>query len=130
MPSSSCRKGTKNDWNSVDRDSGVGASWCAAPLAAQSGLGLLPDRRARARNSYRCHSPCVGTHLNQAASNHGLEMQRNSGRDHAVKMLGLMFWLLGMGALAVMPVAARAQALTDPDSPGAVASAAVEPEVT
>jgi hypothetical protein len=54
-------------------------------------------------------------------------MQWSSGRDHGVKMLGLMFWLLGIGVLAVLPVAARAQSLTDPDSPGTVASAAVEP---
>jgi hypothetical protein len=57
-------------------------------------------------------------------------MRRSSERGHGVKMLGLMFWLWGIGGFAVSPVAARAQSLTDPDSPGTVASVAVEPDVT
>src|SRR5580704_11949557 len=55
-------------------------------------------------------------------------MQRNCGRDHGVKMLGRMFWLLGIGGLAALPVA-RAQSLVDPDSPGAIASAQAQPEL-
>jgi len=40
-------KGVKYAWNHTDRDFAFSALWCAAPLVAQSKLGLCPERHSR-----------------------------------------------------------------------------------
>ena len=45
-----------------------------------------------------------------------------------MRIFGLALCLAGIGWLADLPPGARAQSLADPDSPGTVASTAVEPE--
>lgn len=53
----------KYDWNYIDRDFGPGAVRCAAKLAPQPELGLLPERRTRTCPLHRGHPSCPWPNL-------------------------------------------------------------------
>jgi len=53
-------------WNHTDRDSAFNALWCAAPVVAQSKLGLCPERHRRPDPCHCCDSAASRQNLNCA----------------------------------------------------------------